>query len=139
MSRVGSSMRANSGIHFDTGSSSDSLPSSRSLRIARTVKLFVIEAMRNSVPAVDGRVRGAIPDACRFDMREPAVDDDAPHHAWNLPLGGITAEDLVDLRKRGFELPDSLGIGEARWRVSVAREEHCSGKEAEHGDESHAS
>ena len=54
VSRVGSSMRANSGSHFDTGSSSDSLPSSRSLRIARTVKLFVMEAMRNSVPAVMG-------------------------------------------------------------------------------------
>ncbi len=47
-------MRANSGSHFETGSSSDSLPSSRSFRIARAVKLFVMEAMRNAVPAVMG-------------------------------------------------------------------------------------
>ncbi len=49
LSRVGSSMRANCGIHLDTGSSSDSLPSSRSFSTASAVKLLVIEAMRNAV------------------------------------------------------------------------------------------
>ena len=49
---VGISIRANSGIHFATGSSSDSLPSSRSLRIASAVKLFVIDAIRKAVSAV---------------------------------------------------------------------------------------
>jgi len=52
VSRVGSSMRANSGSHFATGSSSDSFPSSRSFRIARAVKLLVIDAIRNTVDAV---------------------------------------------------------------------------------------
>ena len=47
-------MRANSGIHFATGSSSDSFPSSRSFRIASAVKLLVIDAMRNAVPTVTG-------------------------------------------------------------------------------------
>ena len=40
---------SSSGTHRSAGSSSDSLPSSRSLRIAIDVKLFVIEAMRNTV------------------------------------------------------------------------------------------
>jgi hypothetical protein len=75
-------------------------------------------------------------------MRQPAIDDHAPHHAWNLLLGSITAEDLVHFGKCGFELPDSLGIGEARWRVGIAGEERrgrqeAHSKEAEQGDESH--
>ena len=37
------------GTYFSAGSSSESLPSSRSLRIAIAVKLLVIDAMRNTV------------------------------------------------------------------------------------------
>ena len=85
VSRVGNSMRANSGIHFDTGSSSDSLPSSRSFRIASAVKLLVIDAMRNAVSmrdlvACDARSRTPLD----RHVRQAAVDHDAPHHAGDL-------------------------------------------------------
>ena len=63
VSRVGRSIRANSGIHRDTGSSSDSRPSSRSFSTARAVKLLVIDAMRNAVSGVIG--------ACEVRSRTP--------------------------------------------------------------------
>ena len=43
-----------SGTYFSAGSSSASFPSSRSFKMAIAVKLFVIEAMRNTVSAVTG-------------------------------------------------------------------------------------
>ena len=43
-----------SGTYFSAGSSSDSRPSSRSRMIAIAVKLFVIEAMRNTLPVSTG-------------------------------------------------------------------------------------
>ena len=42
---------ASSGTHFATASSRESLPSSRSLRIASAVKLFVMDAIRKTVSA----------------------------------------------------------------------------------------
>ena len=63
VSLVGSSIRANCGIHRDTGSSSDSRPSSRSFSTASAVKLLVIEAMRNAVSGVTG--------ACEARSRTP--------------------------------------------------------------------
>ena len=44
----------NSGTYFSAGSSSDSLPASRSERMATAVKLLVIEAMRKTVSGVTG-------------------------------------------------------------------------------------
>ena len=85
----------------------------------------------------DGRIRGAIPHAGRFDVREPAIDHDTPHHAGNLFVGGVMAKDLVDFRQRGFELPESFGIGKARRRVGIARKERGRGQESAEGDESH--
>ncbi len=53
-SLVGSLTPANSGMCLVTASSSDSLPSSRSARIARAVKLLVIDAIRKIVWGVAG-------------------------------------------------------------------------------------
>ena len=85
----------------------------------------------------DRSVGGPVPHARRFDMREPVVDHHAPHHPGNLPLGRVPAEDPVDFRKRRFQFPDPLRIGEPRWRVSVARGGDGSRKEAAQGNESH--
>ncbi len=63
VSRVGRSIVANCGIHRDTGSSSDSRPSSRSSSTASAVKLLVIDAMRNAVSGVTG--------ACEARSRTP--------------------------------------------------------------------
>ena len=71
VSRVGRSIRANSGIHRDTGSSSDSRPSSRSFSTASAVKLLVIDAMRNAVSGVTG--------ACEARSRTP--NDPTMRHA----------------------------------------------------------
>ena len=46
---VGYFSAASSGMYFSTGSSSDNLPPSRSLRMHSAVKLLVIDAMRNTV------------------------------------------------------------------------------------------
>jgi len=53
-SLVGYRRAFSSGTYFSAGSSSDSLPSSRSARIDIAVKLFVIDAMRNTVSALTG-------------------------------------------------------------------------------------
>jgi hypothetical protein len=53
-SPVGYVRALSSGTCRSAGSSSASLPSSRRLRIAIAVKLFVIEAMRNTVSAFTG-------------------------------------------------------------------------------------
>ncbi len=55
-SRVGYFQPRSSGIYVSASASSRSLPSSRSFRTVRAVKAFVIEAMRNSVSAVTGRL-----------------------------------------------------------------------------------
>src|SRR5262245_33507419 len=62
---VGYLRAAISGTYFSAGSSSASLPSSRSLRIDIAVKLFVIDAMRNTVSASTG--------ACAARSRNPVV------------------------------------------------------------------
>ena len=53
-SAVGYFRFASSGMYFAAGSSSCSLPASRSLRIDIAVKPFVIDAMRNLVSSVTG-------------------------------------------------------------------------------------
>ena len=53
-SLVGYVRPVSSGTYRSAGSSSESFPSSRSLRMAIAVKLLVIEAMRNTVSAVTG-------------------------------------------------------------------------------------
>src|SRR5260221_200940 len=53
-SLVGYRSPASSGTYFAAGSSSDSFPSSRRLRMAMAVKLFVMEAMRNTVSGSAG-------------------------------------------------------------------------------------
>ena len=46
------------------------MPSSRSLRMAIAVKLFVIDAMRNAVSSVDGRLALDVPVARHPDVGE---------------------------------------------------------------------
>ena len=53
-SLVGYTSPFSSGTYRSAGSSSDSLPSSRSFRIDIAVKLLVIDAMRNTVSASTG-------------------------------------------------------------------------------------
>ena len=121
VSRVGSSMRANSGSHFATGSSSDSLPSSRSFRIASAVKLLVIDAIRNTVAAVIREpfdVRSRTP-KCR---RAPAAHRSlrpTPSPESSFPSAYLRRFD----RPPASPLPafHPIRIGEARRRVSVAR------------------
>ena len=62
-SRVGYRRAASSGNVRVIGSSSDSLPASRSFRMARPVNVFVIDPMRNTVSASTGRLssRSATP------------------------------------------------------------------------------
>jgi hypothetical protein len=55
---VGYARFFSSGTYRSARSSSDSLPSSRSFRIAIAVKLFVIEAIRNTESRVTGAFEG---------------------------------------------------------------------------------
>src|SRR6478672_6469047 len=107
-SLVGYVRPASSGTQFSARSSSESFPSSRSLRIASAVKLLVIDAMRNTVPLSTGDVAVA-GDA---DVRESPVDDDAPHRAGYVLALGVFPEHAVDVAEARRELRDAVGIRE---------------------------
>ncbi len=64
-SDVGYLRRRSSGTYFSAGSSSESLPASRSWRIESAVKLLVIDAMRKTVVLSTG--------ALAFTSRRPQM------------------------------------------------------------------
>ena len=80
------------------------MPSSRSFRIAIAVKLFVIEAMRNTVSASTGAFDADVAEARRARVRELAVDDDAPRGAGDVALRHEVVDQAIDLGKGGGKL-----------------------------------
>ena len=94
---VGYFSPAISGTYFSAGSSSDSFPSSRSFRIEIAVKLLVIEAMRNTLSAVDRRLRRHVAEAGHAGVRQLPVDDHAPGGARHVAIGHELVEEVVDV------------------------------------------
>src|SRR4051794_41162381 len=76
-SLVGYARCVSSGTYRSAGSSSESFPSSRSLRIATAVKLFVIEAIRNTVSRSTG--------ALAATSRRPATPACASSPSTTMP------------------------------------------------------
>ena len=74
---VGYFSAASSGTYFSAGSSSESFPSSRSLRIAQRGEALGHRRDAKHGAAVDRRLRRDVAVAGDADVREPAVDDDA--------------------------------------------------------------
>ena len=74
----------------------------------------------------DRRLRGAVADPERPQMRHLAVDHHAPDHPGDLLVGGIGAEDAVDLRHRRLQFGHAAGVGKSRRGIGVARRERRS-------------
>ena len=128
---------ASSGTHFDTASSRESFPSSRSLRIARAVKLFVMDAIRKTVSAsTEPPPASRVPNP--FGEDELAVHDDAERRARDLLLLHRLRESLLDGGQRGDQLRAARRVGERGGRdvdggARTRRGGACEGDECEGG------
>ena len=68
------------------------------------MKLFVIDAMRNTVSASTGAFDVDVAEARRAGVRELAVDDDAPRGARDVALRHEAVHQAIDLGKGRGEL-----------------------------------
>ena len=68
------------------------------------MKLFVIDAMRNTVSTSTGAFDADVAEARRTRVRELAVDDDAPRGARDVALRHEVVHQAIDLGKGGGTL-----------------------------------
>ena len=88
------------------------------------MKLFVIEAMRNTCRASTGCLGRHFAEARDANVNELAVDDDAPGRAGDVLSDREIAECLVDARKRRLQrltTVGDLGLAPGRGPRSSAR------------------
>ena len=106
-------------MYRSAGSSSDSLPSSRSLQNGDGGEALGHRRDAEDGVRIDRRVGRQVANAAKAHVRETAVDDHAVRVARH-PAAGF-AEDLVDGRKGGRELLGPRRIRKPRWRPGGRR------------------
>ena len=86
--------------------------------MAIAVKLLVIDAIRNTESRVTGAFVGTLAVAGDPDVRELAIDDDAPRRAGNVGPLHERRDQAVDLGECGGELRPAIGISESGRRMA---------------------